>query len=175
VLILSHLLKILGPAPEFTHAATEEVAIWFTGGVGSVYGQLIATEFPAAAILGLIKTARANASGPGSRAAFKGDPLPVIDCLLQFASKPPHTLKVVVGAESVALSVPETEGDGKSAEDVLPADVSTSVDLPVAFTVDGRMFREAMAISPAFWHGAGKPLYVHSEGARVEQVVSLLF
>jgi hypothetical protein len=172
VLIPAHLLKHIGPSPGFSLATLErDTAIWFSGGAGAVYGQLIATEFPASAVLGLVKSAREYfaGSGPSTHVVFKDDPLPAIDRLLHLSRS--STIRVTVEGAVVRLSVSEVDGNGRSGDDTIAADVGGG---SAVFNADGRTFRDAMVISPSFWYGPGKSLYVHNDSTRVEQVVSLL-
>lgn len=170
VLIPAHLLKLVGLAPGFNRAVVKDGSVWFATEGGAVYGQMVSAEFPEKQMLGLVDKTRAEAAG-GSRVEVGAPILQALDRLLYFSGLDTWSVQVAAAEGSVTVSVPENDGDGRSAEEALPAKVEGQA---VEFLVNGKLFREGLEISTTFWYKPGGLLYFSNPATRLEQVLTTL-
>ena len=171
VLIPSQVLALLGGNPGFDRAAVDEESVWFysSSGAGSVYGRLYSVEFPAAQFVEFMKVVREQAAA-STKVEAKGI-VNSLERLLFFARRQPYMVKAEVGGDSVRLWVSEEEGDGRSAEETVPAKVEGGA---AAFSVDGKALREIMRNCSSLCTSGVRPLYFRSDDGRFEHVLSLL-
>ena len=170
VLIPSSFLAAIGSSPAFTKAFVNDRELWYSTAAGAVYSSLYEAKFPKKQLLEVVAASRTATAAV--TVAVKGQVSSVLDRLLFFASKPPYKVEVEANVDSVRLWVPEEDGGGKSAEEVLdrlPVDAS-----PCAFSVDGKNLREAFAVSTSFRYSSGRSLYFASADGKFEHVLSTL-
>lgn len=168
VLVPIGLLSQVGAAPGFTHAVADERSVWFMTDAGAVYGQLLAAPYPAKPLMDLVEKRRREGGTRVTLSDGQSDVAAAIGRLLAF-SKKQDTVRVDAQKSAVRLWVAESDGDGRSAEELVRATVDGD---PFECAVSGKMLRDALGVSATFTHVPKRPLYF-SNDAGLEQIVSL--